>query len=394
MKYFHLIAFSIFLAIHLFTYFGLFNRIFNSNIKYIFAAFVCVNFIFSMCFLFFRFNASMPNFIYYILACSVGFTLIFLFITILYQILLLPSYFTLFFSTNLNVDSIESRREFLRNCAGAISLCVGLIMGAWGLIGGALNPKVENVKLSLNLSSPLRFVQISDLHIGGLISQEKVKNLVQKVNEINPDFIILSGDILDTDVDSILPSINELKGFNAPTFFASGNHEFYHGIFSCINALKNIGIIVLENDNFIFNKNGKNILNILGVNDITGAKISTLRNNEAIESNLDSIKNLAPNLEKALLNTDKNLPNILIAHQPKFSHNLKEENNIDLVLSGHTHGGQIFPFTLLVKMEQKYVSGLYELNPRTKIYVNSGAGFWGPPMRIGTRAEITLFEVN
>ena len=100
--------------------------------------------------------------------------------------------------------------------------------------------------------------------------------------------------------------------------------------------------------------------------------------------------------EKSLENINKNRPNILLAHQPRFIYELDEQkqNNIDLVLSGHTHGGQIYPFKFLVSLVQPYIAGLYGHNNKTQIYVHKGTGYWGPPMRLVTSCEITKIKLK
>jgi predicted MPP superfamily phosphohydrolase len=100
-----------------------------------------------------------------------------------------------------------------------------------------------------------------------------------------------------------------------------------------------------------------------------------------------------PNIEDALVNTQDE-PTVLLAHQPKYIEDLETTEGIDLILSGHTHGGQIFPFNYLVKLQQPYVRGLHKHNEFTQVYVNKGTGFWGPPMRLGASSEITLLKLS
>nr|WP_228135663.1 hypothetical protein [Halarcobacter anaerophilus] len=102
------------------------------------------------------------------------------------------------------------------------------------------------------------------------------------------------------------------------------------------------------------------------------------------------VDDFKPDIKKALKNT-QDFPLILLAHQPKF---IEEVKTADLVLSGHTHGGQIFPFNYLVKLQQPYIKGLHKHNEKTQIYVNKGTGFWGPPMRLGASSEITLINLS
>lgn len=153
------------------------------------------------------------------------------------------------------------------------------------------------------------------------------------------------------------------------TFFVTGNHEYFHDIAKIIESLKELDIRVLENENIYIGDEGEGF-NLAGVYDIFGYRT----------------KSYVPDLSKALENL-KNSPTILLAHQPKYIEEVT--HSVDLMLSGHTHGGQLFPFRFLVKLQQPYISALHQHNKELQIYVNKGTGFWGPPMRLGACSEIT-----
>ena len=166
---------------------------------------------------------------------------------------------------------------------------------------------------------------------------------------------------------------NELKS-KYGTFYVPGNHEYYNGIDGTIKAIR-------ETTNFkiLGNENARvGVVNLAGVYDIIGLRF----------------KAYEPDLVAALDGCDVNLPTVLLAHQPKFLKYMDESAPVDLVVSGHTHGGQIFPFSLLVRLDQKYVAGLYRANENTQIYVSRGAGFWGPPVRVMAPSEISLLRLK
>lgn len=231
--------------------------------------------------------------------------------------------------------------------------------------------KIENLKQSYSI------VQLSDVHIGGLIDQKFIRDIVKKVNVLNPDVIVITGDLVDIALHYAKPALNELKNLKSKygTYFIVGNHEYMHGIDEIIKEVNSQGIITLENENIYIGEENSGF-NLAGVYDQAGYRM----------------KHHIPDLKKALENIKANSPTILLAHQPVF---IKEvSNDVDLVLSGHTHGGQLYPFRVLVKMVQPYIAGLYKHNEDTQIYVNKGTGFWGPPMRLGASSEITYITIS
>ncbi|MDA7848161.1 metallophosphoesterase, partial [Sulfurospirillum sp.] len=156
-------------------------------------------------------------------------------------------------------------------------------------------------------------------------------------------------------------------------YFVSGNHEYFHGVEAICEHLKSLHVMVLENENVVI----KNTINLAGITDLMGRRM----------------KLLEPDLHKALLHVKPELPTVLLAHQPKITKELKNEK-IDLILSGHTHAGQIFPFGLLVLLDQPYLSGLYQHSKNTQIFVSSGAGYWGPPIRVMAPSEIVKIRLH
>lgn len=369
-------VFIVFLIIHLSIYFLFIKRIVKPKIPLlILKYFLVFNFLGVMSYFMARYFVDFPQSLYFLVSLSIGVGFVLFVVTLLYQFLTLMLRLVAWLFPKFS----EKRRGFFQN---ALNLTSGIFalgyLGA-GLIEGRLAPKLERIKIPLkNLQSPLNAVQISDLHIGGLIEENVVREIVQQVNALKPDFIVLTGDIIDTEVARVPKAMAELARLNAPlgVYFVTGNHEYFHDIQSLLENLKSIGIRVLENECVPLMRNGEAVLNLAGVYDLFGRRIGVLE----------------PDLKQALKDRIESQPLILLAHQPKFALEVQTSHRVDLILSGHTHGGQIFPFRFLVKLDQPYLAGLYRHSSTTQIYVNRGTGFWGPPMRILARAEITYFE--
>lgn len=372
---FPFLALIVFLIFHIGIYFLFIKQIVKPRIPLaILRYFLIFNFLGVILYFWGRYFVDLPQSLYFLVSLSIGVSFVLFIVTLLYQA----------FSLLLLVVGIlfpkfsEARRSFFRNSLNFASGIFALGYLSAGIIEGGLAPIVEKVKILLNgFKGKMTAVQISDLHIGGLIEENVVGRIVEQVNALQPDFIVLTGDIIDTEILKVPKAIDALAKLKAPlgVYFILGNHEYFHTIASLLDTLKSKGIRILENECILLQK-GESKVNLAGVYDLFGRRINVL----------------APDLEKALQERDSRYPLILLAHQPKFALEVKEEHGVDLILSGHTHGGQIFPFSLLVKLDQPYLKGLYQHNLKTQIYVNRGTGFWGPPMRILSRAEITYFE--
>jgi hypothetical protein len=157
-------------------------------------------------------------------------------------------------------------------------------------------------------------------------------------------------------------------------YFVTGNHEYYTGHQEWIEAAGDLGLRVLRNERVEIAHRGA-VLDLAGVNDVTGAQYAD-----------------APDYAAALADRDPARPVVLLAHQPVQAHEAARYG-VDLQLSGHTHGGQIYPFHHLVRAVQPVLSGMAEVDG-TKVYVTNGAGFWGPPVRVGADPDVTLLELR
>ncbi|WP_228255925.1 metallophosphoesterase [Malaciobacter pacificus] len=272
----------------------------------------------------------------------------------------------------------SQRRDFFKKSLdlGALSVVVATNAKA---MDNARSIELETVDVKIdNLKKPYNIVQLSDIHIGGIIDKDFISALVQRVNNLNADAIVITGDLVDTKLDFAKPALNELKNLKSKygTYFIIGNHEYFHGVVPIIDYVNSLGIKTLENENVYIGASNEGF-NLAGVYDRFGNRYGAFK----------------PDLEKALKDK-KDSPTILLAHQPKYIEEVANTSELDLILCGHTHGGQIFPFNFLVKLQQPYVRGLNQHTNKTQVYVNKGTGFWGPPMRLGASSEITLLKIS
>ena len=271
------------------------------------------------------------------------------------------------------------RRAFLGlSLKGAVG-GLGAIGTAWGLYNAVKTPVIKKVEIPIiNLPKSLlgfRMAQISDLHVGNMTKENFISKVVEKIDKINPDILFFTGDAADGSVetfgDYFLP-------FNKITprygkYFVTGNHEYYSDMNGWLRLIESLGfkILINESQNIIIEEA---ILMITGIPDRSGKYFSDFHETD---------------MEKAVGGMSEPDLKILLAHQPKdVEHAIKYD--FHLQLSGHTHGGQYFPFSLLVQMAHPFIKGLHK-RKNTWVYINQGTGYWGPPMRIGTEPEITEF---
>ncbi len=269
----------------------------------------------------------------------------------------------------------KSRRLMLKTILDVTMLVLAFSYMLKGFFNGFKKPIIKNVKIEIKgLKKELDIVQITDVHIGKSLGKEFLDEIVKDINTLDADIVVITGDLVDLHVSEIGDKLNSLKDIKSRygIYFVSGNHEYFHGVEGICEHLKSLDVNVLTNENMNIN----NQINLAGITDLMGRRRGLLE----------------PDLKKALLNTDPNLPTVLLAHQPKITNELKNEN-IDLILSGHTHAGQIFPFGLLVLLDQPYLSGLYQHSEKTQIFVSSGAGYWGPPIRVMAPSEIVKIRL-
>ena len=365
---FSLLFLSIFALINFYIYKRLILKLdARKSLKHALSIFLVINYLGIVGYMFARYSANIPNWIYFLLSVPIGIVFL-LFCAALVYDLLRVVLFRLPLST--------SRRAFFKKSLDISSFGVAFILSARAMVE-ARTIVIEKVDIKIkNLKQSYKIVQISDLHIGGLVGQGFVKEVIDKVNALSPDLVVITGDLIDIEVQNATSILDEFKRLKPAygVYYIVGNHEYFHGIKKIIENVKMRGIRVLENENVHIGPEGAGF-NLAGVYDLFGYRMGTY----------------IPNIHKALANR-QDAPTILLAHQPKFIEEVGE--GVDLMLSGHTHGGQIYPFRFLVRLSQPYISGLHQHTPNLQIYVNRGTGYWGPPMRLGASSEITQFTLE
>jgi predicted MPP superfamily phosphohydrolase len=265
-----------------------------------------------------------------------------------------------------------SRRVSLARslAAGVGSVVAGLsALGVKSALGSA---QVKELEIRLRgLPRELagfRLVQISDVHIGPLLRRDWVGHVVERILELSPDLVAITGDLVDGRVAELKEHVQPLARLRPRhgVYFSTGNHEYYSGVEEWLAYLPSLGIRPLRNERVEIAPG----FDLAGVEDPTGA----------------------PDLPRALLGRDPSRALVLLAHQPRqFSEAAR--HGVSLTLSGHTHGGQIWPFSWVVALVQPYLAGLHRRGD-SQLYVSRGTGFWGPPMRVFAPAEITLLKLQ
>lgn len=258
--------------------------------------------------------------------------------------------------------------------AGSLGL---IAIGAWK----ARFPAVVRVTVPIPGLAPalngFRIVQLSDLHISDTLRRSFVERVVGAANELKPHVIALTGDIADAHVADARDDASPLARLEAThgKFFVTGNHEYYWDVHGWVNEVQRLGFEPLMNDHRVITRDGARVL-VAGVTDgIAGAAIPGHRSDP----------------RAAVADAPAADLRVLLAHQPTSAFEAHKVG-FDLQISGHTHGGQYFPFTLLVRLFQPFVAGLHRLGDMW-LYVSRGTGYWGPPIRICAPSEITLLEL-
>lgn len=274
-----------------------------------------------------------------------------------------------------------NRRMFLARAsavaAGAAS--VGLVgVGATTALGP---PDLLQVPVRLRRLDPafggFRIALVSDIHLGPLVGRAHIERIVDIINAAEVDLVAIVGDLVDGTVAELGPAAAPFQDLAAPegTFFVTGNHEYFvEDTDDWLNELERFGVQSLRNENTAIRRGGA-ALDLAGINDIAGEE-----------------RDDPPDFDRALAGVDDSRPTILLAHQPVMVSEAAARG-VDLQLSGHTHGGQMWPFHYVVDMVQPSLAGLSTVDD-TQLYVTRGAGFWGPPVRIGAPPDITVLTLE
>ncbi|MDB5887500.1 MAG: putative phosphohydrolase, partial [Rhodocyclales bacterium] len=250
-----------------------------------------------------------------------------------------------------------------------------------GFINARRLPSVVDVDVPLRDLPPalegFTIVQISDLHVGPTIKAAKVEAIVRRVNALGADLIALTGDLVDGSVEELSADIAPLGKLSSRhgSYVVTGNHEYYSGASPWIVEYQRLGMDALMNEHRVVQHAGASLV-VAGVTDYTAYQFDVAQRSDP---------------QRALAGSPAGMPRILLAHQPR-SAQAAADAGFDLQLSGHTHGGQFWPWNLFVRLQQPYTAGLHRLN-QLWIYTSRGTGYWGPPKRFGAPAEITRLRL-
>ncbi|MEU3652049.1 metallophosphoesterase [Streptomyces sp. NPDC032161] len=271
--------------------------------------------------------------------------------------------------------SALTRRLFVARAVGGAAAVAGLGTVGHGTYDVLRGPRVKRVTVPLarlpRSAHGLRIAVVSDIHLGPILGRSHTQRIVDTINRTRPDLVAVVGDLVDGTVDDLGPAAEPLAGLDARqgSFFVTGNHEYYSGAAQWVDHVRELGLHPLENARVEIDG-----FDLAGVNDIAG-----------------ETEGRGPDFEAALGDRDPARASVLLAHQPVVIDDAVAWG-VDLQLSGHTHGGQLWPGNLVAGLANPTVAGLDRYGD-TQLYVTRGAGAWGPPVRVGAPSDITVVEL-
>ena len=274
-----------------------------------------------------------------------------------------------------------NRRLFLARASAVAAGAASVSLVGVGAANALGPPDLLQVPVRLRRLDPafngFRIAVVSDIHLGPLSGRAHTERIVRMINDTEPDLVAIVGDLVDGTVEELGPAAEPLRDLvsREGTFFVTGNHEYFvEDPFSWLRELERLGVQPLRNENTEIRR-GAAAFDLAGVNDIAG------------ESSSDP-----PDFDRALSGLDSSQPTVLLAHQPVLVGEAAARG-VALQLSGHTHGGQMWPFHYIVRAVQPSLAGLSTVDD-TQLYVSRGAGFWGPPVRVGAPPDITVLSLR
>ncbi len=306
--------------------------------------------------------------LYYLLSTSVGITFILFFVALVYDLM---------HTAAGRIPYDPQRRHFIKVGFDLTMIIAAVAYVLDGLIGGLKRPMLNFQRISLGEEGeqPFRIVQLSDMHVGLGIKKAFVEDCVRRTNALSPDLVVITGDLVDRRFEHVEQDIMPLRELKAKhgIYFITGNHEYFHGVEAIVAGIRDkLGIPVLDNRSV--NIGGR--FNLVGINDLVSKRMGIM----------------PYNVDAAFADRDPGRKTIVLAHQPK-SVDIMQHKPYDLMLSGHTHGGQIFPFGFLVMIDQPFLAGHYRIDRRKQIFVSRGTGYWGPPLRVLAPSEISVIDI-
>ncbi|MFI1418391.1 metallophosphoesterase [Streptomyces sp. NPDC020731] len=268
-----------------------------------------------------------------------------------------------------------SRRLFVSRVVGGAAAAAAVGTVGYGTYGVLRGPQVKRVTVPLarlpRAAHGYRIAVVSDIHLGPVLGRGFAQKVVDTINSTQPDLIAVVGDLVDGSVKDLGPAAAPLAQLRARhgSFFVTGNHEYFSGAEQWVEEVRRLGLNPLENA-----RTELPHFDLAGVNDVAGED-----------------EGQGPDYAKALGDRDRARACVLLAHQPVQIHDAVD-HGVDLQLSGHTHGGQLFPGNLVAGLANPTLAGLDRYGD-TQLYVSRGAGAWGPPTRVGAPSDITVIEL-
>lgn len=279
-------------------------------------------------------------------------------------------------------DFSPGRRVFLGTSFSSALVMASAGLTAAGTYQAVKSPEIKMVSVPAGkipeALTKLRIVQITDIHAGPTIKRSWMESLVKSVNSLKPDIVVLTGDLVDGSVNRLGVDVSPLAEIRPRLgkYYVTGNHEYYSGVLPWLDKVKELGFEVLLNSHKVIEHDGARLL-MAGVTDFRAGGF---------------IKEHVSDPYLAIKDAPATDYKILLAHQPKSLHSAALAG-YDLQISGHTHGGQFWPWNLFVGLDQPVTSGLKKVGDM-HIYVSKGTGYWGPPVRLGVPSEITLINLE
>ena len=276
--------------------------------------------------------------------------------------------------------SAQAHEEWARVSAIAVLAATPLITAIGFFMARRVAPVVRVTVPLADLAAGLEgftIAQISDIHVGSTIKRNFVQAIVDRVNRLGADMVAITGDLVDGSVGDLATHTAPLAQLESRhgTYVVTGNHEYYSGAPAWIRELRRLGTRVLLNEHVVLQHDGA-LITVAGVTDYSA-------------HHFDASQRSDP--QGAAEGSPAGTVKVLLAHQPRSARSA-EEAGYDLQLSGHTHGGQFWPWNHFVRLQQPFTAGLNRLG-RMWVYINRGTGYWGPPMRFGIPSEITLIRL-
>jgi predicted MPP superfamily phosphohydrolase len=279
--------------------------------------------------------------------------------------------------------SVVPRRLFLARGLAVTAGVAAVGTAGTGAVLANIAPAVRRVPITLARLDPaldgLRIVTFSDAHLSATWRRSRLERVVDLVNEQRPDVVAIVGDLVDAPVEELRRDVAPLADLvsDQGVYFVTGNHEYFTETEPWMRHLPTLGVDVLRNERVAIRRGGATF-DLAGIDDRTAAASGVPGHGADVDAALDG--------------RDDAVPVVLLAHQPVMVEQARAAG-VDLQVSGHTHGGQLWPFDYAIRLDQPAVEGLARFGG-TQLFVTAGAGNWGPPMRVGSRPEVVVIELH